>query len=412
MFFDLLFYASSLSENSSLEHLVSYLDSEYGIKMCKQSLDERFHAKTVNFVKEVLGRLIAAQLSQFLYDKLFFSEFEHVRIKDSTKFNAPSTLAKNYKGSGGNDSVSKAGISIQYEFDLKTGKILVLIVTEAVRNDQTDASQTSGNVCENDLIIRDLGYFSTEVLKKIQEQNAFFLSRLHSTVLVYDENGKEIDFEKIYDFMAKHKLQRFEKQVFIGANKLPVRLFIALVPSEVYQERMRSKQKEEKRRGHKMKDRTKFLLHFNLFITNTDAEKLPAEKIMVLYRFRWQVELMFKNWKSLFSIHKFHKMKENRYITMLHIRLILIVVNLQIINQVQYTLSKQNINDSILSYHKALHTMKDRFSDILHILRCEINDAIKLMEKLYLILSKNHWREGRKKRENFVDNILKFYLYI
>ena len=56
VFFDLLFYAVSLGHNSSLEYLVSYLGSKYGIEMRKQSLDERFSEKAVNFVKQVLIR--------------------------------------------------------------------------------------------------------------------------------------------------------------------------------------------------------------------------------------------------------------------------------------------------------------------------------------------------------------------
>ena len=58
VFFSLLFFASSLSHNSSLEHLVSHLDSSHGIDIRKQSLDERFTGKTVDFVKAVLSRLI------------------------------------------------------------------------------------------------------------------------------------------------------------------------------------------------------------------------------------------------------------------------------------------------------------------------------------------------------------------
>ena len=61
VFFDLLFFASSRSQNSSLEHLVSHLDSSHGIDIHKQSLDERFTEKTVRFVKSVLSRLIQAQ---------------------------------------------------------------------------------------------------------------------------------------------------------------------------------------------------------------------------------------------------------------------------------------------------------------------------------------------------------------
>ena len=398
-----MFYAVSLSNNSSLESLVCYLNSHYGIQIHKQSLDGRFTERTVYFVKAVLERLICEQFSEKLFAGDFLSHYNHVRIKDSTTFKAPSNLAIHYKGRGGT-----AGISIQYEFDLKTGKFLDLTFSGACDNDQGNARDTAENICKNDLILRDLGYFSTGVFKKISEAEACFLSRLQAATAVYEENNIEVDFKQLYTFMTKNGIEKLEKQVFIGKDKLPVRLFIGLVPSQVYQERIRRKEKEEKNRGCKMKDRTKFLLHFNLFVTNVEAEKLPAEKIMPLYRFRWQIELMFKNWKSVFSIHNLQKMKENRYVTMLYIRLILIIVNLQIINQVQYTLSKQGEKDAVLSYRKTLQTLKNSFSEILKILRYSQQEAIKLLGQICQMLSKNHWREKRKNRENYVDNICLF----
>jgi len=404
VFFDLMFYASSLSANSSLEYLVSYLESHYDIQIRKQSLDDRFTERTVSFVQSVLKQLISEQFSEFLLCQEFLKDFHHVRIKDSTTFKVPSNLAANYTGTHGH----LAGITIQYEFDLKTGQFLDLTITQASRNDQTDASQTAGNVCKNDLIIRDLGYFSISVLKKINEKEAFFLSRLQAATGVYDENGVEIDFKNLYAFMSERGIDKCEKQVLIGNDKLPVRLTVGLVPPQVYEERIRSKQKEEKKRGYQMKERTKFLCHFNLFVTNVDSEKLPVEKIMSLYRFRWQIELMFKNWKSVFSVHGLQKMKENRYITMLYIRLILVIVNLQIINRAQNLLSKQGKRESILSYQKALQTLKNSFFEILGILRCSMEKAIKLLGGIYHILSKYHWRERRQKRENYVDNIWLF----
>jgi len=406
VFFSLLFFASSLSHNSSLEHLVSHLDSSHGIDIRKQSLDERFTEKTVGFVKAVLSRLIQAQFSDMLFSDNFLTDFNHVRIKDSTTFKAPDNLATHYGGNGG----GVAGISIQYEFDLKTGQFLDLSITEARRNDQTDASETSENICENDLVLRDMGYFSTSVLRKFDDKKAFFLSRLPSSISVYDENDVMIDFKKIEVFMSENGIENMEKQVWIGESRMPVRLMIGLVPPQVYQQRVRRKKDEEKRKGRKTKEKTMQLLHFNLFITNADAEKLPLEKIMPLYRFRWQVELQFKNWKSLFSIHTMQKMKEARYITMLYTRLILIVVNLQIINRVQSLMSKQTYwPDAILSYRKTLNTLRTKFSDILSILRDSPQKAVKILWKLYDTLRKNHWREKRKKRENFIENI---YLFI
>lgn len=409
VFFDLMFYASSLSQNSSLEYLVSYLKSHHGIEMRKQSLDERFSEKTIHFVKSVLSQLIREQFSDMLYCDDFLSNFNHVRIKDSTKFNVPANLASHYRGSGGSEGTSAAGICIQYEFDLKTGKFLDLTLTEAVRNDHSDATETAENVCKKDLIIRDLGYFSCATLQTINEKEAFFLSRLPSTTTVYDEHKVEIDFKELHVFMTKNGIEQLEKQVFIGEkDRLPVRLTIGLVPSEVYQQRLRRKKKGKKKKGSQMKEKTKYLLYFNLFVTNVEAEDMPLEKIMPLYRFRWQVELMFKCWKSVFSIHQLQKMKYERYITMLYIRLILIAVNLQIINRVQSCLSKQEISDTILSYRKTLQTLKNSFSEILHILRGSLKKATKLLAEIYRTLSKNHWREKRKKRENFVENISLF----
>ena len=406
VFFDLLFFASSLSQNSSLERLVSHLDSSHGIDIRKQSLDERFTEKTVDFVKAVLHRLMQAQFSDMLISENFLTDFNHVRIKDSTSFKVPDNLAAHYGGNGG----GVAGIKIQSEFDLKTGKFLDLTMTEARRNDETDSSETVENICENDLVLRDMGYFSTSVLRKFDEKNAFYLSRLPASVSVYDENDEKIDFKKIGDSMSKGRIEIMEKQVWIGESRLPVRLAIGLVPDEVYQQRVRRKKKEEKDRGRKTKEKTMQLLHFNLFITNADAEKLPLEKIMPLYRFRWQVELQFKNWKSLFSIHTMQKMKEARYITMLYIRLILIVVNMQIINRAQGLMSKQiNCPDAILSYTKTLNTLRTKFSDILSILRDSIEKAVKVLLNLYNTFHKNHWRERRNKRENFIENI---YLFI
>ena len=402
LFFDLLFYASSLSQNSSLEHLISRLESVHGIEMKKQSLNDRFTKKAVNFVKSVLSCLIRAQFSDMLIFEGFLSDFNHVRVKDSTSFKVPDNLAANYSGNGG----GLAGISIQYEFDLKTGKFFDLTITEASRNDQSDASETVENISENDLVIRDMGYFSAPVFWQIDEANAFYLSRLPSNVTVYDENREVIDFGKLKDFMTKNKINKIEKEVLIGETGLPVRLMIGLVPPAVYAERIRRKAKEEKKKGRKTQEKTKLMQNFNLFITNTDDRQLPLEKVMHLYRFRWQIELQFKNWKSLFSIHTLQQMKEDRYITMLYTRLILIVVCMQISNRVQSLLSKQG--KGILSYTKTLKTLKNSYTDILSIFRSGFEKAVQLLSKIYRTLSKNHWRERRNNRENYIENICLF----
>ena len=64
--------------------------------------------------------------------------------------------------------------------------------------------------------------------------------------------------------MTKLGIERCKQQVFIGEKRLPVRLVIGLVPPQVYEERVHHKQAKEKRKGNKMKERTKDIT-FQLF---------------------------------------------------------------------------------------------------------------------------------------------------
>jgi len=63
--------------------LASYLDAKYGIDISKQSLDEHFTDKTVDFIKRVLMQLIREQFLDLFYCEEFFTGFNHVHIKDS-----------------------------------------------------------------------------------------------------------------------------------------------------------------------------------------------------------------------------------------------------------------------------------------------------------------------------------------
>jgi len=187
VFFDMLFYTVSQNEQESLSYMVSLLRSDFGVSISNQSLNERFNAKCEVYVKSVLREILVEQFSKLYCDKLLPC-FSRILLKDSTKFMVPTCLSSKYKSCGGAaHSRSKAGISIQYEYDLQSGKITDLSITSGSRNDRTDAGETSGNMEKGDLSVRDLGYFSTPVFESCVEKEAFFLSRLDSSTNVYDE---------------------------------------------------------------------------------------------------------------------------------------------------------------------------------------------------------------------------------
>jgi len=402
MFFDMLLYCASQTEPCTLEQSCIWLSNTYDLKIKKQSLDGRFNLEAITFAKEVLKDALEKQLST-IFETRFLPEFKRICIKDGTRFNLSANLCKYYKGSGGNKDTSNAALCIQFEYDGLSGKILALEITDATKNDHTDATETISRVDVGDLIIRDLGYYSLPILATFNTAGAFFISRLGANTNVYNPvQNKEISFTELYNDMIKNNKACIETEIHAGKKeRMPVRLIAAIVPEEVYQKRIRKVEKQNKENGYNTSDDYKARCRFNLFITNIKTEILSANDVLMLYKLRWQIELMFKNWKSIFKIDEIQKMKYERFTCILVAKLILIVVNLQIIWKMKrfyYAKDKK-----ILSMFKCFKTLLKEFGTVYGILKNKRDESVKCLQKIKEIFSANHWKEKRKNRMNYED---------
>lgn len=404
MFFDILLYCASQTEAYSLSQVSTKVKVQHSVKITKQSIDGRFTEAAVAFVKEILKELLERQLSK-VFCSDFLSQFNHVRIKDSTRFIVPDKLSEHFKGSGGSKGTSQAGVSIQYEYDARSGKILDLNVTAGARNDATDASETKTKINKGDLVIRDLGYFNLSVLTGFADQGASFISRLNTSILVYEpDTAKKIEFKELYGQMCDKKQTRCDKQVLVGKGKLEqIRLIVEIVPEQVYEERIRKVNKQNKEKGWTTSEEYKARCRFNMFITNVPNEEFSIKEAMLIYRLRWQVELMFKNWKSVCKINKIQPMKYERFACLLFAKLILIMLNMQIICNLQvYYFKKRRL---ILSENKCFKTLRESFSILRGIWKESRNRAEKKLKDLASQFASNHWKEKRKNKMNLIDII-------
>jgi hypothetical protein len=122
------------------------------------------------------------------------------------------------------------------------------------------------------------------------------------------------------------------------------------------------------------------------------------------------IELVFKVWKSVFHIDAIHKMKENRYLCLLYMKLILIMINLQIISRVQkefFIYKKGKV--TMISMRKAFNMLACCFNELLIILQDTRKKALKTMGWLLKRLSKNHFQEKKKNRmgmSEIIDTII------
>ena len=124
------------------------------------------------------------------------------------------------------------------------------------------------------------------------------------------------------------------------------------------------------------------------------------KQIFPLYRLRWQIELQFKIWKSVFKIgYNLQNMKEERYITLLFIKLLLIIINLQITYSIQQAFVQPDKDKiKIISLNKALKTLKTLFDKIFRILRSTHRKAEETAQYIQNRLLENHWLESKKKK--------------
>ena len=390
-------YDSSSAKPKSLNQLAIEALSVYDIGISKQGMDKRFNEQALAFLKHLIEKQLSVELGQQI-EAGWLSLFNRVVIKDATRFDLPEKFKDHLAGPGG--AASKAGACLQFEYDLKSGSIIDLNLTAANRPDVKDAVQVLDNVACNDLIIRDLGYFAFKSFLNISDKGAFFISRLRPKTIVYEiEKGvmQQLNFKVLYERMKKHQLPRIEKDVFIGNEpKIPVRLIMELLPDEIYEQRIRKSNADHKRKGRNTSEKFKFLSRFNFIITNVPEDVLPTDVVPALYRIRWQIELIFKIWKSIIGIHHNRIMKYTRWLCILHFKLLLMIVNWNIVMGKRNHIYKQR--GKLLSLNKCFKTLFDnsyRLRDALKNGVKGIANFIKWVEKIF---RENHWLERKKNK--------------
>ena len=373
--------------------------------MTKQSLQDRFNEKAVLLLKEVLSSLLNQQISSG-FDKGLFSNFNRVRIKDSTRFALPESYACQYKGYGGVTYNSASMISIQCEYDLLSGKTMDLRLTNGLCNDQADSRDFTNQVEQADLFIRDLGYCTIDYMNRLSEKGAYFLNRLAPKIKVYyvDEPDQELDIKHCLKKLKRHQLPYMEYQILIGKTaKLPARLVVSAVDQGTYEKRMRKVRKQARSYGHKTSEEFQSRAKANLFVTNASAKDLPTKQIQPAYSLRWQIELIFKIWKSQAHINDLKEVKIHRFECQLLGQIIWLLLHWKLYWWLNHYIASNNkkILCSPWKYYKCAYRLTHKLRDISKHLR-------KPSELIYLLINIPINLIQLEKKKNANNNIYQF----
>lgn len=343
-FFFLCLFPHQRIDGISLEGLCRYL-MEQGTCISKQSLQERFTPKAAGFIKSIVAHALKVRLK--ISSNNFQTVFKRILVGDSTVFELPENFHNKYRGTGG--GASAAAIKIQYSFDLLSGNILMLENKQGISSDQNSKLP---DLKVNDLLIEDLGYFSVGRFKEVMLSGAKFLSRLKFDINIFLNKN---DTYQAFDLLKEEKEMQSgeirEYQVCIGKNeKLPVRIIIEKVDPHVAAEKRRKLKADKQNKRKNISERRLKLCNLSVYITNASQEEIPNIMARKYYSLRWQVEIIFKAWKSVFRIDQVKSMKLERFECIHYGLLTLIILTNQIFIVIKKSIQKYNIEISELKF--------------------------------------------------------------
>lgn len=370
-------------------------------EITREGFQQRINEYAVTFFEFMLSQTINISVKQV--DLNLLTAFNRVLILDSTIIELPKELSVIFKGNGGN--ASEAALKIQFCYDLKSGKFFYLF-QDGIRPDNKYENSFVDKIEPTDLVIKDLGYFNPQAFIDISEKGSYFLSRWKSNIEIYLKDETEqfvvLDIEK---FLNKVK-SITELQIYFkkGSQACQARLVIEPVPEEVKNSRLRKLEQTNKRKGRQTKKLTKLFQGFNIYVSNIAEPFLAKENFRKLYGIRWQIELVFKNWKSNFNLDKVSGIKPERIKCMLYSRLLLIFTCTKLVSQMRNIYwSETRIEISEVKASKHLIIV---FSEILKMtIKKQEKEIPLLLEQAIRFIEKNCRKLRQGTRANALDII-------
>lgn len=326
-----------LEQEATSLRLWSEVAADLGCDITTSSIDERLTGRVVMLLYIILQWSIRQKLDVSRLPVKKLEQFCRVILYDATLLTLPPILKSVFQG--GRDK-TMGQMKLQVGYDYLNAQLQSVNIHEGIEPDQKDKGLLEQAVVDS-LLIFDLGYFDQLVLAEIQARKAFFVTRYQSQTGLYDlETEADIDLVKE---LQDVKGDWFEAHYKLGRNaKVEVRLVARRVSQQEAEKRRRAAHQRAKASGYTASQRSLILCDWDIVITNLCAE-WTAQEIMDLYGVRWQIELVFKAWKSYLDLGDFGYWRAERILCQLYATLIGAVLCHSAFASVRYVASEASL---------------------------------------------------------------------
>lgn len=141
----------------------------------------------------------------------------------------------------------------------------------------------------------DTGFFHWQVLADLSADHLFWRSRGRAGTSMSASQGPRIHLP---DWLASVGTCVDQPSRVGPGQQLAPRVLAVRMPQAVVDHRRRRLRAEAQRRGQPLSAERLALAAWTIFSTNAPVEQLSVDEARVRARARWQIELLFKRWKS------------------------------------------------------------------------------------------------------------------
>ena len=369
------FLISCCNGNNTFSEWALQISLLNGKRVSKQAVFDRLGENATTFARQLLEHVLLQQSGRN-FSSVLFKPFKKVLLQDSTTLRLPQVLSSFFPGNHSRGE-QKAVARIQSIFDIKAMQFIDFSLRAFTNNDQSASSDIERYLRKADLVIRDLGYFSIAVFEKIIKAKADFISRLKYGVAITDQQGRQI----LMKDLLKQK-RGVDRWVYIGKEKkVWVRLVMLPVPTQQAAEKIRKARTDRDARISHNKEYYQWL-KFNIYITTVGKDVWTAKQVYQAYKVRWQIEIIFKSWKTGFNLQHVlhegctneHRVRVNIFLVLLFICLFMQKIYLRYKKEIE-TITKKRVSLLKLSMYaskniKEIIALPDKFLKEIITLHC------------------------------------------
>jgi hypothetical protein len=295
-----------------------------GVALSPQALDGRFGAASAACLREVLEAAVQVVLAADPVAVPVLRRFTAVAVQDCTTISLPAALAGAWPGcGGGTPSSGAAALKLGVRLDLVTGHLAGPYVEAGRTNDRAIAAAAMP-LPPGALRLADLGFFSVDELAAQDAQGVVWLSRWQPGTARYTPDGQR---HELLPLLTTATGTTLDLAVRLGARqRVPARLLAARVPQEVADQRRRRLRAAARDRGRAVSAAQLALCAWTVFVTNAPADRLTLREALVLARARWQIEVLFKRWKSHQRVDEWRSANPWRILTEVYAKLLAVLL--------------------------------------------------------------------------------------